>query len=138
MNEQDIDLVRKSFAQVAPIADQAAALFYGRLFTLDPGLRTLFRGDMQQQGRKLMQMIAAAVRGLDDLGALVPTLRALGSRHRGYGVTPRSYDTVGQALMWTLEQGLQEAFTPRVRSAWERFYGVAALTMLGAEETAAA
>lgn len=134
MTPRQIELVQSSFAQVAPLADQAAALFYGRLFTLDPALRKLFRGDMTQQGAKLMQMIGAAVRGLHDLPKLVPVLGGLGARHRGYGVKPRDYDSVAQALMWTLEQGLQSAFTPEVRAAWEVFYGVAACTMLEAAE----
>jgi len=134
MTPRQIELVRSSFAQVAPIADQAAALFYGQLFTLDPALRKLFHGDMKQQGAKLMQMIGAAVRGLHDLPKLVPVLRGLGARHGGYGVKPRDYDSVAQALMWTLEQGLQSAFTPEVRAAWEVFYGVVACTMLEAAE----
>jgi len=138
MNPRQIELVQQSFAQVAPIADTAAGLFYDRLFTLDPALRKLFRGDMKQQGTKLMQMIGAAVRGLNDVPKLVPVLHGLGKRHGGYGVTPRDYDTVGQALMWTLGQGLQSAFTPEVRSAWEVFYGVAACTMLDATAPALA
>jgi hemoglobin-like flavoprotein len=138
MTPRQIELVQSSFAQVAPIADTAAALFYDRLFTLDPALRKLFRGDMRQQGAKLMQMIAAAVRGLNDVPKLLPVLRSLGQRHGGYGVTPRDYDTVAQALMWTLGQGLQGGFTAEVRSAWEAFYGVAACTMLDSVETARA
>lgn len=138
MNPRQIELVQKSFAQVAPIADQAAALFYDRLFTLDPELRKLFRGDLNQQGAKLMQMIAAAVSGLNDVPRLIPVLHGLGARHGGYGVEPRDYDTVAQALMWTLGQGLQGAFTPEVRSAWEVFYGVAARAMLDAAEPALA
>ena len=138
MKPNQVDLVQKSFAQVAPIAEQAAALFYDRLFVLDPAVRQLFRGNMQQQGAKLMQMIGAAVRGLDDLPRLVPVLRGLGERHGGYGVTPRDYDTVGRALIWTLGQGLQSAFTPAVREAWEVFYGLAACTMLGVARPTAA
>jgi hemoglobin-like flavoprotein len=138
MNPRQIELVQQSFAQVAPIADQAAVLFYDRLFTLDPTLRKLFKGDLIQQGAKLMQMIGAAVSGLNDVPKLIPVLRALGARHGRYGVAPRDYDTVAQALLWTLGQGLQEAFTPEVRSAWEAFYGVAASTMQDAVESALA
>ena len=125
-------LVQQTFAQVAPIADQAAALFYQRLFELDPSLSRLFKGDMVQQGRKLMQMIGAAVRGLDDLEKLVPVVQQLGSRHVGYGVQDAHYDTVGAALLWTLEKGLGPAFTTEVRAAWTAVYGVLAQTMKAA------
>ena len=122
-------LVQTSFAQVAPIDETAAALFYNRLFELDPALRPMFRGDIEEQGRKLMQMLAVAVRGLDDLGALVPAVHALGRRHAGYGVRDEHYETVAAALLWTLEAGLGEAFTPEVREAWGTVYWVLAETM---------
>lgn len=110
-----ISLVQRSFAQVAPIAEAAAEMFYRRLFELDPTLSRLFKGDMKQQGQKLMQMIGAAVRGLDDLARLVPVVQQLGVRHNGYGVRPEHYDKVGAALLWTLEKGLGPAYTPEVR-----------------------
>jgi methyl-accepting chemotaxis protein len=124
-----ISLVQHSFSQVAPIAEAAAEMFYRRLFELDPTLSRLFKGDMKQQGQKLMQMIGAAVRGLDDLARLVPVVQQLGVRHNGYGVRPEHYDTVGAALLWTLQQGLGAAFTPEVRAAWTAVYGVLAGTM---------
>jgi len=129
MTPRQIAHVRESFASVRPIAAQASALFYGRLFELDPSLRALFRGDMDQQGRLLMQMIGVAVAGLDRLDALVPALHDLGRRHVGYGVQDAHYDTVGIALLWTLEQGLGVAFTPDVRDAWAAAYGLLAVTM---------
>ncbi len=129
MTPQQIRLVQESFAKVAPIADAAAAMFYTRLFELDPALSSLFRGDMQAQGRKLMQMIGAAVRGLDNLETLVPVVQQLGVRHTGYGVKEKDYDTVGAALLWTLEKGLGAQFTPDVRAAWTAVYGVLANTM---------
>ncbi len=110
-------LVQTSFAQVRPIADAAAALFYRRLFELDPTLRPLFNGDMEEQGRKLMEMIGLAVKGLDRPDTLLPALAALGRRHAGYGVSERDYETVGEALIWTLEQGLGPSFTPDIREA---------------------
>ena len=122
-------LVQQSFAKVVPIADQAAALFYQRLFSLDPSLQPLFRGNMEEQGRKLMKMIGTAVNGLDDLDALVPAVQDLGRRHVGYGVKDGHYDTVGAALIWTLEQGLGDAFTNPVREAWVTVYGILASTM---------
>jgi hemoglobin-like flavoprotein len=122
-------LVQESFAQVVPIADIAAELFYGRLFEVDPSLRTLFHGDMREQGRKLMQMLAVAVRGLDRLEMIVPAVQALGRRHAAYGVTEAHFATVGAALLWTLEHGLGSAFTPEVADAWASVYDVLATTM---------
>jgi len=95
-------LVQESFAGIAGIADDAAVLFYQRLFELDPSLRPMFRGDMAEQRKKLMQMLTAAVKGLDRLDQLVPVVQDLGRRHAGYGVEDRHYDTVGAALLWTL------------------------------------
>jgi hemoglobin-like flavoprotein len=129
MTPNQIDLVRSSFARVAPAATQVAALFYGQLFELDPQLRRLFRGDMTEQGSKLMQVLAAAVAGLDRLGELAPVLRDLGRRHASYGVTDAHYDTVAQALLWTLERGLGADFTPKVREAWTAAYSALAQTM---------
>jgi hemoglobin-like flavoprotein len=107
-------------------------LFYGRLFELDPSLPLLFRGDMREQGRKLMQMLTVAVRGLDRLETIVPAVQALGRRHVAYGLTEAHFATVGAALLWTLEQGLGSAFTPEVADAWASVYGVLATTMQGA------
>jgi hemoglobin-like flavoprotein len=92
-------LVQESFAAVAPIADDVAALFYRRLFDLDPSLRQMFRGDMSEQRKKLMQMLTAAVKGLDRLEQLVPVVQDLGRRHSTYGVVDRHYETVGAALL---------------------------------------
>lgn len=125
-------IVQASFAKVVPIAEQAAQIFYGRLFELDPSLKPLFKGDMKEQGRKLMTMIRTAVAGLDKLDMLVPAVQDLGRRHVGYGVQDRHYDTVGAALLWTLEKGLAEDFTPRVKEAWTVVYGVLATTMKNA------
>jgi hemoglobin-like flavoprotein len=129
MTPRQKSLVQSTFAQVAPIAETAAALFYNRLFELDPALRPMFKGSIEEQGRKLMQTLAVAVRGLDDLGALVPAVRALGKRHAGYGVRDEHYETVADALIWTLEAGLGDAFTPEVREAWATVYWILADTM---------
>lgn len=122
-------LVQQSFAQIAPVADDAAALFYRRLFQLDPELRMMFPGDMTGQRKKLMQMLTAAVKGLDDLEQLVPVVQDLGRRHAGYGVTDTHYDIVRQALLWTLEKALGRAFTPDLRTAWFAVYTLLASTM---------
>ena len=126
------ELVQMTWEQVVPISDTAADLFYGRLFELDPQLRLLFKTDMKEQGKKLMQMITAAVRGLDKLDEIVPTVQSLGKRHAGYGVEDSHYDTVGVALLWTLEQGLGETFTREVEEAWTVVYDVLATTMKAA------
>lgn len=130
-------LVQMTFAKVAPIADAAAAMFYKRLFELDPNLRPLFKTDITDQGRKLMQMIGVAVNGLDHLDELVPAVRQLGMRHAGYGVMDQHYDTVAAALLWTLERGLGPDFTPEVQDAWVAVYGVLASTMKDAARSAA-
>jgi nitric oxide dioxygenase len=134
MTPEQIALIRTSFAQVLPIADAAAALFYDRLFTLDPSLRPLFRGDLKAQGRALMGMIRVVVNGLDRLDQIVPAVQNLGRRHAGYGVKDEHYATVASALLWTLEQGLGPAFTPETREAWTQAYTLLAVTM----QTAAA
>jgi len=130
-------LVQDSFAKIAPIADDAAALFYRRLFEIDPSLQQMFRGDMAEQRKKLMQMLTAAVKGLDHLDQLVPAVQNLGRRHGTYGVTDAHYDTVAAALLWTLEKGLGSAFTPQVREAWVTVYGLLATTMKEAARAAA-
>jgi hemoglobin-like flavoprotein len=136
MNMIQKALVQTSFAQVRPIADAAAALFYNRLFELDPTLRPLFKGDLKEQGRKLMEMLTLAVKGLDRPEALLPALAALGRRHAGYGVNKHDYETVGEALLWTLEQGLGPSFTPDIREAWVALYKFVADTMREAAVTA--
>jgi len=100
----------------------AANLFYGRLFEIDPSTKVLFKGDMKEQGKKLMSMITAAVNGLNDLDRLVPVVQDLGRRHCGYGVQDKHYGSVASALLWTLEQGLGDAFTPEVKIAWTETY----------------
>lgn len=122
-------LVRESWERVEPIAETAAELFYGRLFELDPGLRPLFRGDMKEQGKKLMQTMTVVARGIERLDDLVPAVEALGRRHGGYGVRDEHYATVATALLWTLEKGLGDAFTPAVRDAWTEAYTLLATVM---------
>jgi hemoglobin-like flavoprotein len=137
MNEHTIQLVRDSFDLVEPIAPQAAALFYANLFALDPSVKPLFRGDMIQQGERLMAMIGLAVAKLDDPGVLLPALQGLGQRHAGYGVRDVHYDSVGVALLATLRQGLGVAFTDEVEEAWAEVYGVVATTMKAAAKVPA-
>ena len=137
MTPRQIKLVQDSFAQVRPIAATAAELFYNRLFSLDPSLRPMFKGEMNKQGQMLMSMIGSAVMGLSNLEKLAPVVRELGARHVGYGVRSEHYVTVGEALVWTLEQGLGDQFTPEVREAWIAAYGLLSDVMqLGAMEAA--
>lgn len=129
MTSEQIQLIRESFALVGPRADVVALVFYQRLFELDPALRPLFRADVTEQGRKLMQMLAAAVRLLDRPESLVPVLEDLGRRHVGYGVRDEHYDTVGNALLWAFDQALRGQFTPAAHHAWGELYAVVAATM---------
>jgi hemoglobin-like flavoprotein len=122
-------LVQESFALIAPIGEEVAALFYQRLFEIDPLLRRLFDEDMVPQRRKLAQMLTAAVTGLDRPDQLVPAVRDLGRRHVAYGVQDEHYDTVGIALLWSLRRVLGKAFTPEVEEAWAAVYRVLATTM---------
>ncbi len=126
MNSEQIHLVQSTFDLVRPIAATAADLFYKRLFVLDPSLRPMFKGDLVDQGRMLMSMLNTAVNGLTHLESMVPVVRQLGARHVKYGVRDEHYATVGSALLWTLEQGLGDKFTPAVREAWTAAYGLLA------------
>ena len=122
-------LVQDSFAVLAPIAEDVAALFYGRLFELDPALRRMFNQDLAGQRRKLAHMLTAAVKGLDRPDQLIPVVQDLGRRHVAYGVTEAHYETVGAALLWSLEKGLGRGFTPEVEDAWVAVYRLLSTTM---------
>ena len=117
MSPDQIALVQTTWQKVLPIQNAAAGLFYGRLFELAPETRPLFRGDMAEQGKKLMAMINVAVSGLDKLDAILPAVQEMGRRHASYGVQDAHYAQVGEALLWTLAEGLGAYFTPAVREA---------------------
>jgi len=134
MTPHQISLVQKSWALAEPLGDTVTTLFYGRLFELDPSLRALFKGDMQEQGRSLRVMLSMVIAGLTQMDRLAPAMASCGRRHINYNVTEAHYDTVGEALYWTLEQGLQRHFTPEVRKAWQETYEF----MAGAMKQAAA
>jgi hemoglobin-like flavoprotein len=119
---KQIELLQKSWDAVVPILDVAATLFYDRLFAIDPSAKALFTGDFESQKKKLMQTIGGAVKGLQTPSVLIGTLERLGVRHVGYLVEERHYKSVGEALLWTLQEGLGDAFTPEVSSAWVEFY----------------
>lgn len=122
MTPDQVTLVQTTFRTVLPISEQAAAMFYARLFATTPEVRPLFRGDMQEQARKLMATLAVVVNGLGNLPAVLPAASALAKKHVGYGVEPEHYDSVGAALLWTLERGLGDAWTPAVAAAWTAAY----------------
>jgi nitric oxide dioxygenase len=119
---QQVKPVQNSFAKVAPIAPQAATLFYDRLFEIEPRLKPLFRGDLDEQKKKLMQMLTVVVNGLDRLETILPAASLLAKKHVGYGVTARDYEPVGAALLWTLETGLGDGWTRDVSAAWSEAY----------------
>ena len=136
MTPNQIQLVQSSFAKVAPIAEQAAALFYARLFELAPEVRPMFKGDMVEQGRKLIAMLSTVVNGLNRVENIVPVAQQLAVRHVGYGVKPAHYAVVGTALIDTLAKGLGDAFTPDTRLAWETAYGTLSAVMIAASQPA--
>ncbi|MEM7031022.1 MAG: globin family protein [Chloroflexota bacterium] len=129
MNPAQVKLVQSTFEIVAPNAETVANLFYQRLFELDPNLRPMFKSDMKAQGAKLMKTLAFVVWGLHETNKLIPVVSQLGERHVGYGVTDEHYDTVGAALLWTLQTGLGEKFTPEVEDAWATAYNLLADVM---------
>jgi hemoglobin-like flavoprotein len=129
MTPHQIQLIRHTFALVEPHAEVMALVFYQRVFTLDPSLRSLFRTNIDEQGQKLMQMLGVAVALLEQPFALEPSLEALGRRHAGYGVADRHYGTVGEALLDTLQECLGSAFTPEVMDAWATLYAIVANAM---------
>ena len=135
MTPQQIELVKTSWAMVSGNADTVAALFYNKLFELDPSLRSLFKGNMKEQGKKLTLLLNIVVTQLDELDNLVPRIETLGQRHHRYGVQEAHFNTVGAALLWTLDQGLGPAFTPAVKGAWAHAYTVLASTMKSAMRT---
>ena len=127
-----IRVMDRVWQKVIPIGETAAELFYGKLFEIDPSLRPLFKGDMKEQGRKLMSMLNTAVVSLSNLDRLLPLVQELGRRHSKYGVKHKDYETVGGALIWTLGEGLGPAFTAEVKQAWVATYTVLATTMQNA------
>jgi len=123
MNPAQITLVQDSFAKVAPISEQAAVLFYNRLFEVAPAVKAMFPADLTEQRKKLMGTLAVVVNGLSNLESILPAASALAKRHINYGAKPEHYPVVGGVLLWTLEKGLGKAWTPEVAAAWTAAYG---------------
>jgi len=123
VNPLQINLVQESFAKVAPISEQAAVLFYDRLFEVAPAVKVMFPADLKEQRKKLMTTLAVVVNGLSNLESVLPAASALAKRHVNYGAKPEHYPVVGGVLLWTLEKGLGEAWTPEIADAWTAAYG---------------
>jgi hemoglobin-like flavoprotein len=121
MTPDQVKLVQSSFSRVAP--EQAAVMFYDRLFEIAPQVKSMFPADMTEQRKKLMVMLTAVVSGLGNLESILPAASALATRHVSYGAKAAHYPVVGAALLWTLEEGLGEAWTPEVAAAWTAAYG---------------
>jgi nitric oxide dioxygenase len=130
MTLDQVKLVQQSFSKVVPIADQAAIIFYDRLFEVAPGVKALFPTDMTEQRKKLIAMLAAVVNGLSNIESILPAASALATRHVTYGAKAGHYPVVGGALLWTLEKGLGEAWTPDVAAAWTAAYGTLSTYMI--------
>jgi len=130
MTPDQVRLVQQSFSKVAPIADQAAMIFYDRLFEVAPTVKALFPADLTEQRKKLMAMLAAVVNGLSNIESILPAASALATRHVTYGAKAEHYPVVGGALLWTLQKGLGEAWTPEVAAAWTAAYGTLSTYMI--------
>jgi nitric oxide dioxygenase len=131
MTSEQVNAIQDSFAKVVPISEQAAEIFYGRLFEIAPAVRPLFRGDVKEQGKKLMEMLTVVINELDNLEAVLPAASALAKRHVEYGVKATDYASVGEALLWTLERRLGEHWTPDLAAAWTAAYTVLSDFMIG-------
>jgi hemoglobin-like flavoprotein len=131
MTPDQIKAIQDSFAKVAPISEQAATLFYERLFEIAPDVKPLFHRDMKEQGRKLMAALAVVVNGLRNLESVLPAASALAKRHVDYGVKAADYAPVGAALLWTLEKGLGAQWTPELAAAWGSAYTILSEYMIG-------
>ena len=138
MTEKQIQLVKESWKHVAPISDVAADLFYNRLFEVAPGVRPLFKGDVREQGRKLMGMLSMIVNKLDSLETLLDEIKSLAQRHNKYGAHPAHYQVVGECLIWTLEKGLGEKWNKETEESWIGAYTILSGAMISNQKSAQA
>jgi hemoglobin-like flavoprotein len=123
MTPDQVTLVQQSFAKVVPISEAAAVIFYDRLFEVAPSVKQMFPADMTEQRKKLMATLAVVVGGLGNLESILPAASALATRRVSYGAKAEHYPVVGAALLWTLEKGLGDSWTPDVADAWTAAYG---------------
>jgi len=134
LNPDQILIVQETYLTFAANAQRAGKLFYERLFEIDPTLRPLFKGDIDAQAIKLMQMVGTAVSALRKPNLLNDAVGALGKRHVGYGVKAEHYTTVGEALLYAIKTQLKDGFTSDVESAWRAVYGELARISIEATE----
>jgi len=130
LTEKQIELIQDSFGLVIPISDTAASIFYTRLFEIAPEVKPLFHNDIELQGRKLMEMLTYLVGSLADLEEIIPAIEGLAKRHVAYGIKNEYYQFVGESLIFTLEKGLADEFTPEVKEAWVALYTLLSKTMI--------
>ena len=135
LTARQIELVQNTWGFVLTNTKEAREIFYDRLFTIDPSLRSLFKTDVQSQSALLIGMISFAVKKLNNIGEIVADVKALGVRHKNYNVKAEHYGTVAEALLWTLEKGLGEQWNEETKTAWVEVYTLLATTMqAGANE----
>src|ERR671932_573378 len=130
----NVEILEQSFEQIKPRAEEFAASFYENLFTLYPEVKPLFaKTDMTNQKKKLLNSLVLVVENLRNPEALGSVLNALGGRHVGYGAIANYYPAVGEALLSTFEQYLQQDWTGEVKQAWvDAFSAITALMLKGA------
>ena len=130
MNEKQIQLVKESWGLVATNPEAAGKLFYGRLFEVAPGVQHMFKGEITEQSRKLMGMLAMIVSKLHKLDTLLDEIKMLAKRHDKYGARPEHYQVVGECLIWTLKRGLGEHWNGETEEAWVAAYTILSGAMI--------
>jgi methyl-accepting chemotaxis protein len=133
MTNTQINLIKHSWSKILPIAFAAGKMFYDKLFTAAPGIRHLFKEDINPQANKLMQVLAYVVSKLDHMEELLPEVQKLGARHNQYGAEPAHYELVGQCLIATLKEGLADDWNPEVQDAWITAFNTLKNTMIIAQ-----
>jgi hemoglobin-like flavoprotein len=137
MTDSNILAVKNSWSYIMFQSEEFSGLFYQKLFELNPSLRHLFKGNIEEQGSKLMRMLTMIIARLQRLQDIETEVKALGHRHVGYGTRPEHYQTVGQALLWSLENALGDRWSEETRKAWTEAYTIMANTMLQGAQPAA-
>ena len=136
MTKEEIILIKRTwklFREINPVV--VGDTVYSKLFLDSPSVRKMFPKEMNQQYQKLIDMLSTVVGRLDNLEDLSGEIAAMAQRHVAYGVKPAQYQKVGEALLWTLEQGLGKDFTPEVKEAWTKCYTTLADAMINASSS---
>ena len=129
MTKERIQLLQQNLVRLLSVSDLTGQLFYKRLFELDPSTRSMFKADMREMTRQLMQTVGMIVTGLSTPGEVMSLVAEYGRKHVEYGVVEAHYDTVRTALLWTLDQILGSEFTPESHAAWTEAYDFIAKVM---------